>query len=882
MESILKRIKKEQYWVFSFLIASITMIVFFLLQGMLGGDYIVLRSDMLSGNIAGFKEFARNILNGNNPFFSFSVGMGLNSVLSVTSGCLSPFNLLYVILYSVDENIVTMLIIILKVGCIASCFQLYSRAVLKNSSFSSVIFSSFYALCSFCIAYGTIHTYWLDAVYLLPLLCIAIVRCIDENKRVLLIVLYSYLFITQFYMAYMVGMFTLLYVLVHLFFMHDYKKESKVKEFIYCFTNWVMCGVIAVLLSAVFWVPSLFFIMGNRVPDSSEVIDINTNLLQIINSFYWGQGYGINGDYAYIYCGIPTLLIMPLFFADKENGAKEKIFYGILLGFLLICTIFTPFNNFMHVFDQPDNFWYRYSFIISFVACSIASKQIGKGKLYSKKIIVYLLAGFMILYLVQQQFVSLSGIDAAFLPSQNSSKGFLINLVFAAGWIVLSYLFLKYEKYKYVLSFLMVVIVMLETSTNTLCVIQQKEEKEWYYPWYHSMKTATEKILEDDGLYRVTCTNGKVSNADMWFGYNGINDFGDVEKYNVRRFLTNIGFSTSTRWVNEAGYNPVSNMLLGIKYNIVLPNETFDFEKNENVNEYNYVENKNVLNIGYMSSGNIIVYDYSGRNVFENSNEIVSALSGVNNDCFKPVSDENIKFDEFGVSYIKGESETLDQVVLNDSKGRLYITVFNQDYDEVYLQMEYDEEEIGYFLYDFYIFGAENNGCTKNIYSKFSNANKMYYNADKDKYTLFLYGEENVTPETVDFNGFNIYYLDYEALEEQFRELSKEQLVVTKWSNGYIEGKVNVIDDKRLMFTSIPFDLGWKVYVDDVEVETVRLIDGAFLGFFLPSDGEHHIVMKYECPGMKIGMYVSILGILALISVAFEKKLKRKKKSKNE
>ena len=125
----------------------------------------------------------------------------------------------------------------------------------------------------------------------------------------------------------------------------------------------------------------------------------------------------------------------------------------------------------------------------------------------------------------------------------------------------------------------MVLIVIIETSTNTLCVIQQKEEKEWYYPWYNSMKTATEKILEDDGLYRVTCTNGKVSNADMWFGYNGINDFGDVEKYNVRRFLANIGFSTSTRWVNEAGYNPVSNMLLGIKYNIVLPNETFDFEK---------------------------------------------------------------------------------------------------------------------------------------------------------------------------------------------------------------------------------------------------------------------------------------------------------------
>ena len=86
------------------------------------------------------------------------------------------------------------------------------------------------------------------------------------------------------------------------------------------------------------------------------------------------------------------------------------------------------------------------------------------------------------------------------------------------------------------------------------------------------------------------------------------------------------------------------------------------------------------------------------------------------------------------------------------------------------------------------------------------------------------------------------------------------------------------------MLLTIPYDPGWIAEIDGKDTEIVRLIDGAFMGLIFPSDGEHTVELKYECPGLKIGLIVSLLGIIALLAVGFEKQIKsfNKKAKKNE
>ena len=155
----------------------------------------------------------------------------------------------------------------------------------------------------------------------------------------------------------MVGIFSLVVVLLYAFIVYEAPGEHPLKNIIDKIANWALCVVVAVLLSAFVWVPTLFFILGNRASDSSEVIEIEASLLQIANSFFWGMGYNISGTFGYLYCGIPALICAPLFLCSEKINKKEKIFTFIIISIFMLCMVSTHLNLFLHVFDQPDFFF---------------------------------------------------------------------------------------------------------------------------------------------------------------------------------------------------------------------------------------------------------------------------------------------------------------------------------------------------------------------------------------------------------------------------------------------------------------------------------------------------------------------------------------------
>ena len=77
-----------------------------------------------------------------------------------------------------------------------------------------------------------------------------------------------------------------------------------------------------------------------------------------------------------------------------------------------------------------------------------------------------------------------------------------------------------------------------------------------------------------------------------------------------------------------------------------------------------------------------------------------------------------------------------------------------------------------------------------------------------------------------------------------------------------------------LIYTSIPYDDGWQVYVDNKKVNTYALGD-ALLTFEAPA-GTHKIELVYKAPYMKIGMIISLLSAMFMIIEHFFKdKIKR-------
>lgn len=77
------------------------------------------------------------------------------------------------------------------------------------------------------------------------------------------------------------------------------------------------------------------------------------------------------------------------------------------------------------------------------------------------------------------------------------------------------------------------------------------------------------------------------------------------------------------------------------------------------------------------------------------------------------------------------------------------------------------------------------------------------------------------------------------------------------------------------IYTSIPYDEGWHVYVDGEEAETYDL--GNALLAVKGSKGNHKVKFVYKIPHFMIGCIASLIALLIITIPLILKKYKQKK-----
>ena len=91
--------------------------------------------------------------------------------------------------------------------------------------------------------------------------------------------------------------------------------------------------------------------------------------------------------------------------------------------------------------------------------------------------------------------------------------------------------------------------------------------------------------------------------------------------------------------------------------------------------------------------------------------------------------------------------------------------------------------------------------------------------------------------------------------------------IIKKFNDTYIEVKIENIKENELLMTSIPYDEGWKLYVNGKKQVKEKIL-GAFIGIRLKNK-ESNIILKYEAPGVKLGVIISLIGLVGLIILSF-------------
>ena len=107
------------------------------------------------------------------------------------------------------------------------------------------------------------------------------------------------------------------------------------------------------------------------------------------------------------------------------------------------------------------------------------------------------------------------------------------------------------------------------------------------------------------------------------------------------------------------------------------------------------------------------------------------------------------------------------------------------------------------------------------------------------------------------------YYIkSFEIYEIENLNVEKREEVNFKYSNFIFTTNIKTSKDKYLI-TNIPYDKGFKVYVDNKEIK-VEQVNKAFLGFKIPK-GNHKVTIKFTSPLKKEATIITIVSFIVYL-----------------
>lgn len=797
-------------------------------------------------------NYMHDVLAGNESiFYSFSKGLGGNMASTIGYYLASPFNILYIFVSKVDTPLMTFIILMLKFGLCSLFMNIFLNYKYKPKV-SNLIFSISYALMGFTTVYY-FNNMWIDIIYMTPLVILGIDKLIKGNSTCYIITL-ALAIIFNFYMAYMLCIFCCLFFLYELFCKYKFKEFKNYRKII---LNFILSSLLAAGISCFVLLPAvinLSHIMRFSIDKSLLSFDIvhigKTFLNTIFSKTYIGTHNStsvLGRNRPVLYVCLFCFVLMFLYFFNKKIKRKEKVL-SLMVIFIFIASFLIPHLQLIwQAFSFPNGYIDRFSYFYAFFVIYLASKCFYN----CDKIKIRYFIILSVLYIVISYFVN--KIYLVFLDTSD----IIISVIFVIIYLVLYFLYTRINK-KFLISICILLVVIGELIINykdTLVTIDTLKVVSSYSTFYnqtcHNLNNIEDNFYRIDGNYYFSYLDSHTC------GTNGIttalstND-GDLYKF----FYKNGGSLTYTTIMYDINKLPIFDSLFGVKYiysKDKLDDTLYKYKSKFKIIKYNsfkkiyetkYVyiyENPYALSLGYVMDDNYErIYDNgSKKNSFENINRFVRAISGIEEDVLKPLEKE----------YLGNNQYTFK---VNTDSTHIYLTL---DYDISINWTVYDTV----YINDNYItsLDSENIGTVK-IKNEYSGSD----------INLRL---DNAAAKASD--RAYLYYLDMDVFNQVIDKLKSNQLKNVKVNGNKVNGNINLDKDSTL-FLSIPYDKGFKVYVDGKKVKYNKVV-GDFIGIDLKK-GNHKIELRYYSEGLFVGIFISTISSVLLSFYV----LKRKKRIK--
>ena len=872
---------KNRKWNYVGLSFGFTFLAFLILMIVKGfapfGDSSMLYSDAYHQYYPFFVAFRRALRSGESLLYSWDVGLGMDYLGLIAYYLASPLNLLSVLLPEGWTLAYFSFLVPLKLSLASMFFALFLKKIYGKEDLGLSLFGCFYGLCAWSLAYLW-NIMWLDTFALLPLVILGMASLLTERK----FLLYTLSLFLSILSNYYIGLFTCIFVLLS-FFCYEICRWNGFKKFFIDLLLMGLFSALAICMTAALELPALAALQTTQSSVNSfpqgfrlNIADEDTwkGLLDAMRQVAGNMNGGLEPSFKEglpnLYCGLFANAFGILFFFHRNIRIRDKICCLLLLAFFNVSFIIRQLDYIWHGFHFTNMIPYRFSFLYSFVLLYMAYRA----------------------YLLKEDFkvwqIIAAGVLAIGLAACSDSRLDTMYLAYNGAFLLLYLFVLLYphlfkrpsvledeeevadnpqtnmlhtSQYR---SFLLIVIA-LELVLNLINFgAAFPGTTTAFYPRGKEYSASMIRYMHErewgELFFRAETTHSQTLNDGALNNYHGISTFTSSANVRVTEFMKRLGYgakNTYNRYCYEES-SPVADLFLGIKYMIERSNQVEEnpyFQDLHSYGDVHLLKNTAYLPLGFLAEPELANLSFAGDdNNFTFQNQLFQTATGL---------EDYVWYHMYGNVL----TITAADATVSDMTPGGYCT-YTTDSTGGRINYQYQVTMDGFMCVDLDL-------SERNDFTLWLNGNELY----SENYSLpqMLAVSQVKVGDVVDvalscdaYESGNMQIsaaiLDETAFRKGYEVLNRSVLELTDFTTTRLSGTIQC-DRDGLLYTSIPQNGNWRVYVDGKAAETV-LVGEAMTAVYL-EEGYHEVIFRYRNPAFTIGCVISLLSAGALVGLYF-------------
>lgn len=827
----MKKNKKKEFD-YNYLIIitfCICLILLILKKGMIFGSNV----DWFNQHTV-FPDYFRKLFYATkNPFpnFALQIGAGQNIYNFSYYGLYNPILMLSVLFKMIPMKIYIIATNIFLYILLGILFYYFFKD--KTTKKTSLVVTLILLMSSTILYHFHRHFMFVNYLPFLVLALIGVDRFYKYNKKSL-IAFSIFMIITS---SYYYSICSIIVICIYALYKYlEVNDKIVLKELLNKVLSFSIPVIIGILSSALLILPTFFALKSGRESISSSVKMIN-KLLPIANF------KGILYDNYSMGLTFISLLSLVIGLTSKEKKTK-------VLSIILIVLIDFP----LFIYILNGNLYFRNKVLIPFIPLfgllliDFISRLTNKN--IKLKTVLFTVAIIVSLTLI----------------TKHNFYYVYIDILVVIVTIILFYKKCIKERTLYFIFLLIPLLTMFISNTTDLYVTKERLTN-FHNP---SIEAELEKVLsKEKELVRSNNLEDTLASVNYIYdiNYNQTSLYSSVYNPLYRNFYTNV-FKNTVSYRNNLITSQNNDILfqtfMGVKYLYTDKNPPIGYQK---ISKKVY-QNNNVFPVLYGRSKlinekdfNKLTYPDTLENLFGGT---IVKNSSTNTNIKKIIKKENISYKVINSKDIKIKNNK-DYIELKASSDSSNLSIaIDKDLKNKILIIEFSILERSNCRngdLSITIDAIKNNLTCKEWLYKNNNKVFHYVISNKDKKDFKI----KFNPGIYKINNINTYLIDYEDIKNISSDVIKFNLN-SKSNNDKITGNINMPSNGYFV-TSIPYDKGFKVKVDNQDIET-EIVNKAFLGFKLQK-GAHNIEITYRAPYQKESLILTVIGLIGFIGLIY-------------